>query len=128
IADPEPAYAGADSLHLPSNVAAGDSILRPDQSEHEAREQGLAAYRMPVRRIDGNSQNLHQDLIGTRHRLLDLRQLKRPRRAVPLPQICLHARPDPARSWSSPTSSVSPRTAISATSPSRRSRELSENR
>jgi len=64
------------------NIDAEDLMFRPQQPQGGAREQGLAAYGMPVRRIDRYCQHLHQDFTGVRRRLADLRHPTRLRRPV----------------------------------------------
>ncbi len=68
-------------------------MFRSPQAKGGARKKGLAAHGMPVRRIDGCCQYLHQDFIGVRPRLLDLRHPKRLRRPVLLPYERLHDGP-----------------------------------
>ena len=77
VAGLEPGDAAADRLDLPGDVDAEDPMFRPQQAQGGAREDGLAAHGMPVRRIDGCCQHLHQDLVGVRRRLVDLRHPKR---------------------------------------------------
>ena len=90
VAGLEPGDAAADRLHLPGNVDAEDRVFWPQQAQGGAREEGLAAHGMPVRRIDGYCQHLHQDLIGVRRRLVDLRHPKRLWRPVLFLRDCLH--------------------------------------
>ena len=97
VAGLELGNAAADRLDLPGNVDAEDLMFRPQQAQGGAREKGLAAHGMPVRRIDGYCQHLHQDFIGVRRRPLDLRHPKRLRRPVLLPYERLHDRLSPSR-------------------------------
>ena len=90
VAGLELSDAAAHRLHLPGNVTAEDSVLRSQQSESGARKEGLGAHGTPVRRIDRYCQHLHQNFIGGRRGLLDLRHPQRVRRTVLLAYERLH--------------------------------------
>ena len=68
------------SVHSTGNVATEDLVFRPQHAQGGARKEWLATQRKPVCRIDGCCQHLHEDFVGLRRRLLDLRHPKRPGR------------------------------------------------
>jgi hypothetical protein len=90
VAGLEPGGAAAGRLDLPGDVDAQDLVLRSQQAQGGAGEQGLAPHDMPVGCVHGHCPHLDQDVIGVGGGLVDLGHPKCLRRPVPLVDERLH--------------------------------------